>query len=238
MRWRSSFKKKLRKTYVAEKRVYIRDHRPLASPSSGVRADELSRSTFYAEPRKMPSDAELVADPRHNRRVRVLRYRRVAPSSAIAALSSTPRRSAADARARPQPAENTRFTRTTDSDHDGPIFPNVANDFDVHGAEQLWVADITYIAISTSFVYVAVILDAFRDASSATPSAEASTRATPSQRSSRRSRCGSRCPAASPHRSRSQYASEKHRAQLEKHGLIGSMSRRGNPYDNPRPRAS
>ncbi len=31
----------------------------------------------------------------------------------------------------------------------------------------------------------------------------------------------------------SQYASEKHRALLAAHGLVGSMSRRGNPYDNP-----
>lgn len=30
-----------------------------------------------------------------------------------------------------------------------------------------------------------------------------------------------------------QYAAEKHRALLTKHGLVGSMSRRGNPYDNP-----
>ena len=31
----------------------------------------------------------------------------------------------------------------------------------------------------------------------------------------------------------SQYASEKHRALLAAHGFVGSMSRRGNPYDNP-----
>ena len=31
----------------------------------------------------------------------------------------------------------------------------------------------------------------------------------------------------------SQYASAKHRALLSAHGLVGSMSRRGNPYDNP-----
>ena len=31
-----------------------------------------------------------------------------------------------------------------------------------------------------------------------------------------------------------QYAAEKHRALLTKHGLVGSMSRRGNPCDNPR----
>jgi putative transposase len=32
----------------------------------------------------------------------------------------------------------------------------------------------------------------------------------------------------------SQYASEKHRALLAAHGFVGSMSRRGNPYDNPK----
>jgi len=31
----------------------------------------------------------------------------------------------------------------------------------------------------------------------------------------------------------SQYASEMHRDLLEEHGFVGSMSRRGNPYDNP-----
>src|SRR6516165_12592109 len=30
----------------------------------------------------------------------------------------------------------------------------------------------------------------------------------------------------------SQYASEDYRAVLQKHGLVGSMGRRGNPYDN------
>jgi transposase InsO family protein len=36
------------------------------------------------------------------------------------------------------------------------------------------------------------------------------------------------------HRSdrRSQYASEDYRMVLREHGLIGSMGRRGNPYDN------
>jgi putative transposase len=32
----------------------------------------------------------------------------------------------------------------------------------------------------------------------------------------------------------SQYAAEKHSALLAAHGLLGSMSRRGNPYDNPK----
>jgi hypothetical protein len=59
------------------------------------------------------------------------------------------------------PRRRRRFTRTTDSDHDGPIFPFVARNFEAHGPDQLWVADLTYVAIATGFVYVAVILDAW-----------------------------------------------------------------------------
>jgi putative transposase len=64
---------------------------------------------------------------------------------------------------------------TTDSDHDQPIFPNRAKDMAVDGPHQLWVADITYVAIMTGFVYVAVILDAWSRASSAMRSAGPST---------------------------------------------------------------
>jgi putative transposase len=46
-------------------------------------------------------------------------------------------------------------------DHDGPIFPNLAQDIVPSNLNQLWVADITYIAIATGFVYLAAILDAW-----------------------------------------------------------------------------
>jgi putative transposase len=59
-----------------------------------------------------------------------------------------------------QPKRRRRFVATTDSDHDGPIFPDLARDKVLEGPNQLWVADITYIAIATSFVYMAAILDA------------------------------------------------------------------------------
>jgi hypothetical protein len=36
---------------------------------------------------------------------------------------------------------------TTDSEHNNPIFPNLARGFIATGADRLWVADITYIAI-------------------------------------------------------------------------------------------
>jgi putative transposase len=50
-----------------------------------------------------------------------------------------------------------RFVRTTDSDHRSPIFPNLTAGAIPDGPNQLWVADLTYVAIAVGFVYVAVI---------------------------------------------------------------------------------
>ena len=66
-----------------------------------------------------------------------------------------------------------RFVRTTQSDHQSPISPNLAQSFTPTGPDQLWIADLTYVAISVGFVYVGVILDAW---SLATQSRSASTR--------------------------------------------------------------
>ncbi len=60
-----------------------------------------------------------------------------------------------------QPKRRKRFVATTDSDHDGPIFPDLARDRILDGPNQVWVADITYIAIAVGFVYMAAILDAW-----------------------------------------------------------------------------
>lgn len=54
-----------------------------------------------------------------------------------------------------------RYVTTTDSDHDQPIFPDRTKDMIVDGPDQLWVADITYVAVAVGFVYVAVIMDAW-----------------------------------------------------------------------------
>ncbi len=45
-----------------------------------------------------------------------------------------------------------RFVVTTDSAHGGPVFANHAKTVELSGPNQLWVADITYIAIATGFV--------------------------------------------------------------------------------------
>jgi putative transposase len=126
-----------------------------------------------------------------------------------------------------------RFIATTDSDHDGPIFPNLAKSIVPTNLNQLWVADITYIAIATGFVYLAAILDAWSrrvvgyaigkriDARLALAALRAAVAAR-------------RPPPGCIHHSDSgsQYAAEDYRAELAKHGLKGSMGRRGTPYDN------
>ncbi|MBT1158610.1 IS3 family transposase [Aminobacter anthyllidis] len=60
-----------------------------------------------------------------------------------------------------QPKMRRRFIATTDSSHGWPICPNLARDVLLNGPNQLWVGDITYVALPTRFVYVAIILDAW-----------------------------------------------------------------------------
>jgi len=132
-----------------------------------------------------------------------------------------------------QPKRRKRFVATTDSNHDGPIFPDLARDRMVDGPNQLWVADITYIAIATGFVYMAAILDAWsrRVVGYAISRSIDARLAVAALKAAIRTR---RPPRGCIHHSDrgSQYASEAYRNLLAEHGLIGSMGRRGNPFDN------
>ena len=49
-----------------------------------------------------------------------------------------------------QPRRRRRYMATTDSDHALPVFPNLAKDMTPTRPDQLWVADITYVAITDS----------------------------------------------------------------------------------------
>jgi putative transposase len=132
-----------------------------------------------------------------------------------------------------QPKRRRRFVATTDSDHDNPIFPDLARDRIVDGPNQLWVADITYIAIATGFVYLAAILDAWsrRVVGYAISRSIDARVAVAALKAAIRER---QPPKGCIHHSDrgSQYASELYRHLLAEHGLVGSMGRRGNPYDN------
>ncbi len=54
-----------------------------------------------------------------------------------------------------------RFVCTTDSRHTYAVYPNLTRDWKPTTVNQLWVADITYIRLRESFLYLAVILDAY-----------------------------------------------------------------------------
>jgi transposase InsO family protein len=54
-----------------------------------------------------------------------------------------------------------RKSRTTDSEHPFPRYPNLVRDLEVVRPDQVWVSDITYICLPRDFVYLAVIMDVF-----------------------------------------------------------------------------
>lgn len=132
-----------------------------------------------------------------------------------------------------RPKIRRRFVATTDSDHDGPIFPNLAKDIVPNGPNELWVSDLTYVALPTRFIYVAIILDAWSRlivgyAIGRSIDARLTVAALRTAVDRRKP------PAGCIHHSDrgSQYAAEIYRQLLADHGLVGSMGRRGNPYDN------
>lgn len=126
-----------------------------------------------------------------------------------------------------------RFTVTTDADHGRTVFPNRARHIVPAGPNQLWVADLTYIAIDRGFVYLAAILDAWsrRVVGYAVGRSLDSRLALAALDAAIATR---RPPPGCVHHSDQgiQYVSMAYCRRLADHGLEGSMSRRGNPYDN------
>ena len=195
----------------------------------------LARSTYYDAPSRQADDAEIVATMMAIcEEFEVYGYRRVGAALRHRGLivnSKKVRRLMRDHNL--QPKRRRRFVATTDSNHDGLIFPDVTHDTVVNGPNQIWVADITYIAIATGFVYLAAILDAWSRrvvgyAISRSIDARLAIAALKAAIRTRRPLRG-----CIHHSDRgSQYASEAYRTVLADHGFLGSMGRRGNPYDN------
>ena len=53
------------------------------------------------------------------------------------------------------------FIKTTDSNHNHPVYPNLIKGKEITDINQVYVSDITYIRILTGFVFLAVVLDVF-----------------------------------------------------------------------------
>src|SRR3977135_2634649 len=205
----------------------------LSAVGAGCRLMGLPRSTFYDVPAAPVGDVEIVA------KIVVIcdefetyGYRRIRAGCRYQCFAVNGKKSRRLMRGL-QPKRRRRYVITTNSDHESPIFPDLARDQKIDGPNQLWVADITYIAIETGFVYLAVILDAWSRrvvgyAISRSIDARLAIAALKSAIHDRN------LPKGCIHHSDrgSQYASADYRNLLTAHGLVGSMSHRGNPYDN------
>ena len=126
-----------------------------------------------------------------------------------------------------------KFVVTTNSNHDRPVYPNLARGMVLTGIDQLWVADITYIRLETEFVYLAVILDAY--SRRAIGWALDRTLEDELTMAALRMALERRMPASGlvHHSDRGvQYASQNYTDVLKTRGITISMSRKGNPYDN------
>ena len=125
------------------------------------------------------------------------------------------------------------FVVTTDSRHSLAVYPNRAREITPSAANQLWVADITYIRLRREFVYLAVLLNAYSRrvigwALGRTLEAELTL-------SALRMALRQRRPAAGlvHHSDRGvQYGCGAYTDLLKQHTISSSMSRTANPYDN------
>jgi putative transposase len=124
--------------------------------------------------------------------------------------------------------------QTTTADPQAPVYPNLLEQcFTVERPSQVWLADITYISVGRKWAYLAVVLDLFDRkpvgwALGRSPSAELACTALRRALKRRKPSTG-----LIHHSDRGcQYTSNAYRKLLEHHRITGSMSRKGNPYDN------
>jgi transposase InsO family protein len=126
------------------------------------------------------------------------------------------------------------WVHTTDSTHAYPLAENVLDrQFAVSQADRVWVSDITYVPTRLGFLYLAVVIDlASRRivgwAMRADLAAELALGALRMALAARRP-----APGLLHHSDRGvQYACGAYRQLLEANGLLASMSRKGNCWDN------
>jgi putative transposase len=127
-----------------------------------------------------------------------------------------------------------RFKRTTDSEHDWPIAPNLLDqDFVAERPDEKWGADISYIWTREGWLYLAVIIDLFGRRVVGWSTSDRLHRGLPL--AALHKALVMRRPKASliHHSDRgSQYCSTDYQAELKRHGIQISMSGKGNCYDN------
>jgi transposase InsO family protein len=126
-----------------------------------------------------------------------------------------------------------KWIKTTNSNHPYPRFPNLVKDLVISSLNQVWFADITYIRILTTFVYLAVILDGLSRKAigyclSKSLDAKLTLSALKMAISQRKPQLG-----CIHHSDQGvQYASDDYVDLLKEHRFQISMATKGNPYEN------
>jgi len=127
-----------------------------------------------------------------------------------------------------------KFKATTDSNHRLPVAPNVVKrDFTAKSPNRLWCTDITYLRTDEGWLYLAAIIDVFtrkivgwamRDRLTLPLALGALEMAVEAQRPRK---------GLVHHSDRGcQYAARDYQKALEDYGMVASMSRRGQCWDN------
>jgi len=127
-----------------------------------------------------------------------------------------------------------RFRRTTDSRHALPLAPNVLDrQFATSTPNAAWVTDVTYVATDEGWMYLAVLVDLYSRRVVGWAASAVNDRALVLAALERALRTRHPRPGLVHHSDRgSPYASDEYRKVLDKHGIVASMSRAGDCYDN------
>ncbi|MFH1811682.1 MAG: IS3 family transposase [Pseudomonadota bacterium] len=127
-----------------------------------------------------------------------------------------------------------RFRRTTNSEHKLAIAPNLLERrFDAAARDQVWAADITYVRTWEGWLYLAVVIDLYSRRVVGWSMANHLRTELPLT-AMHQALLLRRPPAGLLHHSDRgcQYAAEAYQRLLANHGVIPSMSRKGNCWDN------
>ena len=127
-----------------------------------------------------------------------------------------------------------RFKNTTDSNHNLPIAANILNrDFYASNPDEKYVGDITYIPTGEGWLYLATVIDLYSRKIVGWSMADTMKVSLVNDALSMAILHRNPSQGLIWHTDRgSQYASYSHKDLLQKHGIVQSMSRRGNCWDN------
>jgi len=126
------------------------------------------------------------------------------------------------------------FKATTNSNHALPVADNVLEQtFAAQGPDEVWHTDITYIPTGEGWLYLAGVKDPFTCEMVGYAMGERMTQGLTLEALSRAISYRRPTVGLIHHSDRgSQYCALDYRKRLEQHGLVASMSRKGNCYDN------